>query len=1395
MTDLTTTYSHLPAHQQTILQLLATAMEPLDVNSILGYLDQINIANTSSPDLNRKSLAELLASLTQQGLISQPTKNKAVCSQPLMLFAVKEAMKSGTFVPMAKELLRHAPLKNSWAPFGSYPRFLRHLRYSMFIGDSWQAISDIIDRGSYEFQRECRHEHPLFTLFTHPFDAEYLTLFPEQTQITAIRNLIHVSTIDLLPAGPIFDFLRSAPWKGEHSAVADNLLAYYLTHWGMWQEGKKHFEALPEAHKNDRLGLSGWHHTLAGHDQEAIALFSKDLRSLLKRIGRKKYFFDDASGIFFILSLIRSGDPAHLALAVKHIGILESLRNHPLHHYSFSLREIVDLMFGATHSPSLQAMTQNAIHTLEGLSPISTLIKALVHYWQNQDSCRTRWQDRIILLRDRAQEAGHAWLAMETAELLARLNVDQETNHQLAESIREQNGLVSIIDTVRQVAPWERRLQALINLPANGNANKTNQNTAARLIWLISHDAKLGLCDISPRLQRLGKNGKWSGGRAVALKKLAETASTAEGLTDQDRAVCATIMTDFHRDYYSYYKREYHHFSMESALSALVGHPLLFLEQSDVRVDLVQGEPELIVTRSKKGIEVRMVPSPDKQTDTYQVVKETPTRFKLVRFTAQHLTIASILQKSLKIPAQAEKLTNQAIASLSSMITIHSDLEGGTAGSREVEANPTPHLHLLPFQDGLKAEILTKPLAEAEMWYKPGSGGHKVFAEVKNEKLYATRDLDQEKTLAKQLVTACPCLSRQEEISGEYLIPEPEDCLELLLELREIGEIAVVEWPQGESLRVRGKANPSSLSLSISQDRDWFKASGSLTFDETGIVSLQQLIALLDQAKGRFVRLDDGSFLALTKEFKARLEELRDYSEKHGDGIRFSPLASLALGDLSHDLGEIKADRHWKKHLERFNETIQPAVPSTLQAELRDYQLTGFTWLSQLAHWGVGACLADDMGLGKTIQALAVILRLAPNGPTLVLAPLSVLMNWQDEARRFAPTLNVISFGPGDRQQTLDNLHPFDLVICSYGLLQSEAEKLAQVQWQTIVLDEAQAIKNMNTKRSKAAMSLNGRFRFVTTGTPVENHLGELWNLFDFINPGLLGTFTHFSRTFMGSTSPENDKKARARLKKLIQPFILRRLKSQVLQELPSRTEITLRVEMSPEEAALYEAQRRLAVEKLTSSETEPQGQQHIRILAEIMRLRRLCCNPSLVLPKSTIESSKLKVFADLLDDIRDNHHKALVFSQFVDHLAILSTFLDQRGISYQYLDGSTPVAARRKRINAFQAGEGDVFLISLKAGGSGLNLTAADYVIHMDPWWNPAVEDQASDRAHRIGQQRPVTIYRLVMGNSIEEQIIQLHQQKRDLADSLLAGGDISGTMTAEQLLSLLKENRCLTP
>jgi SNF2 family DNA or RNA helicase len=490
------------------------------------------------------------------------------------------------------------------------------------------------------------------------------------------------------------------------------------------------------------------------------------------------------------------------------------------------------------------------------------------------------------------------------------------------------------------------------------------------------------------------------------------------------------------------------------------------------------------------------------------------------------------------------------------------------------------------------------------------------------------------------------------------------------------------------------------------------------------------------------------------------------------------------------DAGEVKSDAAWKKHISQIRAAADwtPAIPETLQAELRDYQVEGFVWMSRLARWGAGACLADDMGLGKTVQAIAVMLDRAEAGPCLVVAPTSVCPNWQAEIARFAPTLTTHRLpATGDRAALIEGLGARDVLVCSYGLLHQSADLLGGRSWRMVVLDEAQAIKNAETKRAQAVQGLQAGFRLALTGTPVENYLDELWSLFNFVNAGVLGSREGFQKRFARPIERDKDVHARQALRALLRPFLLRRTKAAVLSELPPRTEQTLSVEMLEGERAFYEALRQRSLERIEALDA-PEGRRKIQILAEITKLRRACCNPALIDAAAGVPSGKLATFLDLTEELIRNRHKALVFSQFVGHLELVRAALDARGVRYEYLDGSTPSAEREKRVAAFQAGGADLFLISLKAGGTGLNLTAADYVVHLDPWWNPAVEDQASDRAHRIGQERPVTIYRLVMQDSIEERILALHRDKRDLASELLDGSETAGRLSEEALLDLIR-------
>jgi len=713
----------------------------------------------------------------------------------------------------------------------------------------------------------------------------------------------------------------------------------------------------------------------------------------------------------------------------------------------------------------------------------------------------------------------------------------------------------------------------------------------------------------------------------------------------------------------------------------MAGHPHVYLDPAgSVRLEILLGEPEIQLMTEGDALKLQIYPPFEAEQKIY-LQKESPTRLKVFVAKDEYRKIATVIGTGLKMPQQAKEQALAAINSLSSILTVHSDI--GDDSAKTLTGDATPCFHLLPYQAGLRIELLVRPFSDAGPYFRPGAGGETIMAELEGKKVQAKRDLRLEVLRGADAVAELPALNLNEDGDGEWLVPDTEVALELLLQLQSLGEAIRVAWPEGARFKIKEIATPGHCKLTIRQSKDYFELDGEIRLNQGLALDLQQLVELAKGNSGRFVRLGDGEFLALSAQLRKYLDDLAACAEPHGKSFRFHPLASSVFEDFAVDAGVFEGDPQWQMQMQRLRaaQAFCPQLPTTLQAELRGYQLEGFNWLNRLAHWGVGACLADDMGLGKTVQALAQMLTMATHGPSLVVAPTSVCLNWESETVKFAPTLNPIIFGGPNRAEMLRVLKPFDLVICSYGLLQQEGELLAAVNWQAIVLDEAQAIKNMATKRSQAAMALAGAFKMVATGTPIENHLRELWNVFRFINPGLLGSLKQFNVRFASPIEKSQDKKARVRLRKLIQPFILRRTKNQVLEELPPRTEITIKVEMGEEEASLYEAVRKSALDNLAGiGKVEGKGQLHLKILAEIMRLRRACCNPRLVLPESSVPSSKLAAFGEIVDELRDNRHKALVFSQFVGHLEIIRRYVEKAGIPYQYLDGSTPPQERKKR-------------------------------------------------------------------------------------------------------------------
>lgn len=1053
--------------------------------------------------------------------------------------------------------------------------------------------------------------------------------------------------------------------------------------------------------------------------------------------------------------------------------------------------------------------------------PLAKWVAGYLQTWLTSESDGTATVSGLTDAGTAFRTGGCFWLAAETLAAAGRSSLKTaEKQQRLAEELHDQQSTASLIDLAEPEPAWARTLSAIAALGGPTKAStvpESGSEPADRLIFELHHNRHGFYLEV---FHQVRKGSQWSKGRKVALARLFHEHNEPQFsfLTPEDRALCQTLRHWTERGSYGY-PEEYTEFEKRSGARALIGHPRIFRPGNrDQPLEIVQKPVSLIVRRHDDSqLELVLEPQVENNNDL-RFDKVGPDQVAITFFEPSHQSLQPMLGKGLRVPKSAASKVLQTVTQLASLVTVHSeigDLEpadkkagkkrrGKAAAANQDDEQDTDeiipakkvsgdsqlHLHLLPSGDGLRVEFYVQPFGSSGPACRPGEGGATLFATIDGEATSANRDLAAEIQNAHSLIDQCDGLASHLSESWTATFPTPIEALELLLDLETLAESnsVTLHWPKGRSLQVAGRATESMMRVRIRRDRNWFAASGELKIDAGRSIDMMQLIELASASPGRFVKLDDGQFLALTNSLRQRIDDLRMF----GDGrsakgkLRF---AAVHAG-LLEDLGDVKvtADAHWKKCLQRMRESteVDVQIPDTFQVELRGYQHEGIAWMQRLAAWGVGGCLADDMGLGKTIQAIGVLLQRSADGPAIVIAPTSVIHNWHDEITRFAPTLNPQILAESSRKELLGSLTARDVLLCSYGLMQNEISKLEKIEFNTLILDEAQAIKNAATQRSQAAKKLSADCRFLLTGTPMENHLGELWNLMDFLNPGLLGSAESFQQRFAIPIERDGDRGARNGLKRLVAPFILRRTKAQVLTELPSRTETTLRIQPSDEEAAFYEAVRLRAVEKLAeAADGKPKP---LQILGEIMRMRRACCHPKLVMPESTIEGSKLAQVIETINELREGNHRALVFSQFVDHLQLVREQLDENKIPYQYLDGSTPAKTRKKSVDAFQSGEGDVFLISLKAGGTGLNLTAADYVIHLDPWWNPAVEDQASDRAHRIGQQRPVTIYRMILAGTIEEKILELHATKRDLAESLLEGTDRSGKMTTDELLRLIK-------
>ncbi|MEL7120157.1 MAG: DEAD/DEAH box helicase [Bacteroidota bacterium] len=1353
--DFLSDYQQLTDYQQLLLKFLALYWTSITASTLATLLKWSGL-NKRVVDVSEKRIKKELEPLVSKGYFLKQSRNAyqlknehsdALCDQYFQ--------DDPDFKFIANVIEKHQISYYNWNERNEDQVLFRKLRIAAYLNRAEQFVDSYVELNYWE-----------------DYNNIYTYWVPEQANLNKLSVigpdvqaflLIQSFVWKLLSLEPIQDiyydytlsFLNSVD-KVSRWKLVSLLINYHVL------RGEKDKLKLLESFydKYQKISVDAMLSFQAGQYETALNTFQLAQKEYQKVVGSKRAVLLELDGIFHFLLQFKFRDQ----IGLKRINT----------QLNEALKYDTPYSFGFVSLNALGAYFQNNFDEVEEILefelnfPLFTFFEYLIAYWIDEKMSN---YESMVKYTEQVGLSGYQWIAEEMKALLHAFHPEKISAPPSIDT--------ALLHLIPKVHKWEVVLKNLSLI-----AQKEEQKTTGkdRLVWLVNFDKG----SVTARHQVLNKKG-WTKGRTVSLKRLAS--GNVPGLQDQDRYFIQGIASNGY--YYQNAASDFYLNKNDSTWKQLVNHPLLFLEKSPkTAVQLIKKEPTLSIKEAKGGYQIQF--DYNASEEGCYIQKESATRYLLIEVSSTIADVGNALNgKSMFIPEDGLNELQKLLPNLVKLVPIESSFVNSELP--EIEADSRICLHLLPVGDGFHVEAYVKPFQKIPPYIQAGKGETTLIGIIDGERTATQRDLKTESKNYKNLRKQVSSLKKTPNKEGIWKLEETEQCLQLLTEIKPLvdNKEIILEWPRGEQFKVDSIAGFDNFRMSINGKNNWFEVDGQLAIDEETVLSLQDLLAYSEQ-KSDFIEISQGKFLALTQEFRNKLKTVNglitQQSKKGSLGIH--PLALPAIESFTEAVEQLEVDQAFELGIQKLKKAFsrQYRVSKSFNATLRPYQKEGFKWLQRCAEWGVGACLADDMGLGKTIQALAVLCSRGNSGPALVVAPASVCGNWIKESEKFAPQLQCFLFGEGDRQQMLDKAKNNCLVVVTYDLLAREEKMFAAKEWTTLILDEAQAIKNQSTKRSAAAMALNAQFKIAMTGTPIENHLGELWNLFNFLNPGLLGSLEQFNNRFALPIEKYKNEERRLQLQNLIKPFILRRKKDEVLKDLPEKTEITLSVDLPPKERAFYEALRRNAIEKFSNNEFSG-GQQHLQILAEIMKLRRAACHPSLATKNANFTTgAKLELFGQIVDELLENGHKALVFSQFVDHLKLLEGHLKSKNISYQYLDGSIPRKKRQKSIDAFQQGEGDIFLISLKAGGTGLNLTAADYVIHTDPWWNPAVEDQATDRAHRIGQEKPVTVYRLITSQTIEEKIIELHAQKRDLADSLLAGTNTSAKLSAEELMNLLK-------
>lgn len=966
-------------------------------------------------------------------------------------------------------------------------------------------------------------------------------------------------------------------------------------------------------------------------------------------------------------------------------------------------------------------------------------------------------------------------------------------------------GEQGLLSTIYHKQEWEFVLEDLLGMGTPDASVKPKEKDMR--IGYFMDDMHQTIVHV--RQQPLLKSGKWGAGKNVKVLDFLE--GTLEGMEDSDRRIS---MQARKRDYYR------NDISLSFVLPEMTEESRLYVGHYSPYslVSVIEEMPYLTLNHETDGFRISSNVPIDQIENSIIITHRGAASINFIHLKEDQRPYYRRLLSLGYFPEEAEEQLRGFLNSLGGKVEVNSDLIDGGSTLPITQGVPQLVMQMRPQgRETYVVGIFVRPLNGGRIKCAPGVGDEIIVdngqwideeGETQNCRVRVQRNLQQEKENIEHFKKSCSeLLSVYRNIDDNYMTEvDAYDLLPLLEYAQKNTDIVSCEWPEGSSLKIKQKQTTSLWNGAIKKnDNGWFEIEGSVELDQGKVVTMAQLLDLASKSRGRFIKLNDGEFLALSEKLRRQLKQLGAITSRSKGKLVMSPFSVALLGrDVTDGELFLEEDEEVKAIRKRIKESSKysPDVPKTLNATLREYQKEGYQWMSRLNKWGAGALLADDMGLGKTIQTITFLLSKANEGPALVIAPASVAPNWKTEFDKFAPSLNVtmLNFAT-NRTEAIKNAKAGDVVVTTYGLLLSVKDDITTKQWTTICLDEAHIVKNRGAKTSAVAMQLKSENRVMLTGTPVQNHLGELWNLFQFVNPGLLGGFEDFNRRFILPIEQDGDKEVQGELDRLVKPFMLRRTKDKVAKELPEKEEIYQHVDLNEDELLVYEALRQRAEAMLMAEEG---GSVSMTTLAEITRLRQCACDVRLIeegkKSKTNANGSKIIALVELLSTVLEGFEEGknakkkadatggvLVFSQFTSYLSLIKKALDEASIPYLYIDGSVPIKERQRLVEKFQAGECPVFLISLKAGGLGLNLTRANYVIHMDPWWNPAIEAQATDRAHRIGQKQAVTVYHLIAEGTIEEKIQRMHEQKRELVENILESTDMSHKLTGEELLKLV--------